>query len=56
MEGVNRILRYLKQLLVGLMFRRTDKRCTEAYIDFDWIGSMVDHPSLAIVPLCGAIS
>ena len=37
MEAVNRILRYLKATLgKGLRFRKTDRRCVEAYTDSNW--------------------
>ncbi|KAA0062584.1 putative mitochondrial protein [Cucumis melo var. makuwa] len=46
MEAVNRILRYLKTTPgKGLMFRKTDRRCIEAYTDSDWADSIVDRKS-----------
>ncbi|XP_038896655.1 uncharacterized mitochondrial protein AtMg00810-like [Benincasa hispida] len=44
MKAVERILRYLKTTSgKGLMFRRTGKRCIEAYTDSDWESSIVDR-------------
>ncbi|XP_038874890.1 secreted RxLR effector protein 161-like [Benincasa hispida] len=46
MRVVECILRYLKTSPgKGLMFRKTEKRCIEAYIDVDWVGSVVDKKS-----------
>ncbi|XP_038887093.1 secreted RxLR effector protein 161-like [Benincasa hispida] len=46
MRAVERILRYLKTSPgKGLMFRKTEKRCIEAYTDADWAGSVVDRKS-----------
>ena len=46
MEAVNRILRYLKSTLgKGLMFRKSDRKCIEAYTDSDWAGSVIDIKS-----------
>ncbi|KAA0042161.1 Cysteine-rich RLK (RECEPTOR-like protein kinase) 8 [Cucumis melo var. makuwa] len=46
MEAVKRILRYLKTTpSKGLMFRKTDKKTIEAYIDSDWAGSVVGRRS-----------
>jgi len=46
MEAVNRILRYLKSTLgKGLMFRKSDRKCIEAYTDSDWAGSVIDRKS-----------
>ncbi|XP_038902491.1 secreted RxLR effector protein 161-like [Benincasa hispida] len=43
---VERILRYLKGTPgKGLMFKKPDKRCIEAYTDSDWAGSVVDRKS-----------
>ncbi|KAA0031796.1 reverse transcriptase [Cucumis melo var. makuwa] len=37
-------------------FRKTDRRCNEAYTYSDWAGSIVDRKSTRdIAPLCGAI-
>ena len=44
MEAVKRILRYLKTTpSKGLMFRKTDRKTIEAYIDSHWAGSVVDR-------------
>ncbi|XP_038904363.1 secreted RxLR effector protein 161-like [Benincasa hispida] len=46
MTTVERILRYLKGTPgKGLMFKKSDKCCIEAYIDFNWVGSVVDRKS-----------
>ena len=46
MEAVNRITRYLKTTpSKGLIFRKTDKRVIEAYIDSDWVRFVVDRKS-----------
>ncbi|XP_038897912.1 uncharacterized mitochondrial protein AtMg00810-like [Benincasa hispida] len=46
MKAVERILRYLNASLGrGLMFRKSDRRCIEAYTDANWAGSMVDRKS-----------
>ena len=54
MEAVNRILRYLKTTFgKGLMFRKTDGKVIETYINFDWAGSVVDRkPHLQLLYLC----
>lgn len=58
MEVVNRILRYLKATpCKGLKFRKTDKRCIDAYTDSDWARHIVDrNPPKNTTPLCWAIS
>ncbi|XP_038887082.1 uncharacterized mitochondrial protein AtMg00810-like [Benincasa hispida] len=44
MKIVTRILRYLKSTpRKGLMFRKNDRRCIEAYTDSDWAGSATDR-------------
>ena len=41
MVVINQILRYLKiTLSKGLMFRKTDRRCTKAYTDSNWAESV----------------
>ncbi|XP_038880308.1 uncharacterized mitochondrial protein AtMg00810-like [Benincasa hispida] len=46
MEAVTRILRYLKSSLgKGLVFRKHDKRCIKAYIDSNWVDSVIDKKS-----------
>ncbi|TYK01384.1 Cysteine-rich RLK (RECEPTOR-like protein kinase) 8 [Cucumis melo var. makuwa] len=46
MEAIKRILRYLKTTPgKGLMFRKTDKKTIEEYIDSDWARSVVDRKS-----------
>ncbi|KAL0534637.1 hypothetical protein IC582_028928 [Cucumis melo] len=46
MEAVKRILRYLKTTpSKGLVFRKTDKKTIEAYIDSDWARFAVDRKS-----------
>ena len=48
MEAVIRIMRYLKTTSgKGLMFRKTNKRCIEAYTDSNWAGS-VDRKSTSV--------
>ncbi|XP_038895983.1 uncharacterized mitochondrial protein AtMg00810-like [Benincasa hispida] len=48
MEVVTWILRYLKSTSgKGLMFRKYDRRCIEAYIDSDWAGSATDRKSIS---------
>ena len=43
-EAVNKILRYLKATLgKWSRFRKTNRRCIEAYIDSYWVGSIVDR-------------
>ena len=42
MEAMNQILRYLKSSLgKGLMFKKTNRKCIEADIDSDWVGSVI---------------
>ena len=55
MEAVNKIMRHLKTTSgKGTMFRKTDRRCIEAYIESNWAGSIIDKNSpLDIVLLCG---
>ncbi|XP_038889313.1 uncharacterized mitochondrial protein AtMg00810-like [Benincasa hispida] len=46
MEAVTQILRYLKSTpRKGLVFRKNDRRCIEAYTDSDWAGSVTDRKS-----------
>ncbi|XP_038885896.1 secreted RxLR effector protein 161-like [Benincasa hispida] len=46
MEAVTQILRYLKSTPgKGLMFRKNDRRCIEAYTYSDWAGSVTDRKS-----------
>ncbi|XP_038885977.1 uncharacterized mitochondrial protein AtMg00810-like [Benincasa hispida] len=46
MEAVTRILRYLKSTPgKGLMLRKHEKRCIEAYTDSDWVGSVMNRKS-----------
>ena len=46
MKAVNRILRYLKSSPGrGLMFRKTNRKCIEAYTDFDQAGSVIYEKS-----------
>ena len=46
MVVVNRIIRYLKTTPdKGLRFRKTYRRCVEAYTDSDWAKSIVDRKS-----------
>ena len=46
MEAVNRILRYLKATpSKGLRFRKTGRRCVEAYINSNWTRSIFDRKS-----------
>ncbi|XP_038895962.1 secreted RxLR effector protein 161-like [Benincasa hispida] len=46
MEAFTRILRYLKSTPgKGLMFRKNDRRCIEAYTDSDWASSTTDRKS-----------
>ncbi|KAA0055537.1 putative mitochondrial protein [Cucumis melo var. makuwa] len=48
MEAVNKILRYLKATLgKWLRFKKTDKRCIEAYTNSNWAGSIVDGKSIS---------
>ncbi|XP_038885577.1 secreted RxLR effector protein 161-like [Benincasa hispida] len=48
MTAVERISRYLKTALgKGLMFKKSDKRCIEAYTDSDWAGCVVDRKSMS---------
>ncbi|TYK27697.1 putative mitochondrial protein [Cucumis melo var. makuwa] len=45
-EGSYKILWYLKETLCkGLRFKKTDRRCVEAYTDSDWARSIVDKKS-----------
>ena len=44
MEVVNRILRYLKTI-PDKGFRKTDRRCIEAYTDSNWSGLILDRKS-----------
>lgn len=55
MEAMNRILRYLKSSPgKGIMFRKTDKKCIEAYTDSDWAESILTKSSpLGTILLCG---
>ncbi|KAA0048287.1 Cysteine-rich RLK (receptor-like protein kinase) 8 [Cucumis melo var. makuwa] len=57
MEAVNRILRYLKATLgKGLRFRKTDRRCVEAYTDSDWAKSLlIESLPHDTILLCGVI-
>ncbi|KAL0551795.1 hypothetical protein IC582_010884 [Cucumis melo] len=42
MEVVNKVLRYLKATPgKGLRFRKTDRKCVEAYTNFDWARSIL---------------
>ncbi|XP_038885761.1 uncharacterized mitochondrial protein AtMg00810-like [Benincasa hispida] len=46
MKAMNRILRYLKSSLgKGLMFRKIDKKCMEAYTDSNWARSVINGKS-----------
>ena len=58
METVNRIMRYLKATLgKRVKFRKTNKRCIEAYTDLTGQSlSMIENLPLVIVLLCGTIS
>ncbi|XP_038885965.1 uncharacterized mitochondrial protein AtMg00810-like [Benincasa hispida] len=46
MKIVTRILRYLKSTPgKGLLFKKHEKRCIEAYTDSDWVGLVTDRKS-----------
>ena len=46
MEAVNHILRYLKTIpSKGLVFRKANRKCIEAYTDSDWAASITDKKS-----------
>ncbi|XP_038885885.1 uncharacterized mitochondrial protein AtMg00810-like [Benincasa hispida] len=45
MNAVERILRYLKGTLKGLMFKKYGKRTIKAYTYSDWAGSVIDRKS-----------
>ena len=48
-EAINRTLEYLKATpSKGLRFRKTDKRCIEAYTDSNFVGSIVDYQPLVL--------
>ncbi|XP_038889330.1 secreted RxLR effector protein 161-like [Benincasa hispida] len=48
-EFATRIFWYLKSTSgKGLMFKKHDKRCIEAYTDFDWVGSVTDRKSTLV--------
>ena len=46
LEAVYKIIKYLKATMgIGVMFQRNGDLRLEAYIDVDWVGSIVDRRS-----------
>jgi len=47
LEAVNHVLKYLKGTLgKGILFKKSDNRDIEGYVDANWAGSMEDSKSI----------